>query len=37
MNKRNEGMFMETQGLWDVVVDQFGITLLMDLCSSDKV
>ncbi len=23
-------MFMETQGLWDVVVNQFGITVLVE-------
>ncbi len=28
MNKRYEGMFMETQGLWDVVLKKFGITML---------
>ncbi len=25
MNKKLEGMLMETQGLWDAVVKQFGI------------
>ncbi len=30
MNKRYEGMFMETQGLWDVVLKQFGITVLVE-------
>ncbi len=28
MNKKYEGMFMETQGLWDVVVNQFCITFV---------
>ncbi len=30
MNKRCEGMFMETQGLWDVVVKHFSITILVE-------
>ncbi len=31
MNKKYEGMFMETQGLWDVVVNQFCITTFVEL------
>ncbi len=31
MNKKYEGMFMETQGLWDVVVNQFLITTFVEL------
>ncbi len=30
MNKRKHGMFMETRGLWDVVVNQFRIILLVE-------
>ncbi len=29
MSKRYKGMFMETQGLWDAVMKQLGITLLV--------
>ncbi len=37
MNKRYEEMFMEIQGLWNVVVKQFGLTLFVfNLCWSDE-
>ncbi len=29
-NKRHKRMFIETQGLWDVVVKEFGITALVE-------